>query len=310
MMRTLLLVGIAAIAAVSAKPALANHTDNRASHVERRVIIVNGDQVEDSAVYRSSADRAPTERDYRGRWQGEWNGTWETPEGQVYHGTYDGSYDAEADGQRHVTRERHSQDNRRWRDGDERWDDRQRGPHTDVRYSDDDLARMCRRDDGVGGGLIGGVVGGVVGNRVAGRGNRTAGTLIGAGAGAIIGSVVDRAEDRNACNVYWSRSDSRDYRGGRERYDGGRYESGYDSRYGDERYYGRDERYASYGYGGGYDYIPGAPTTIVIPGQPVIIEETETYYETVTVAAPRARAAPRRRAHRASVRPRPTCVCR
>ncbi|MEQ1687053.1 MAG: hypothetical protein ABL874_00590, partial [Sphingopyxis sp.] len=122
-----------------------------------------------------------------------------------------------------------------------------------------------------------------------------AGTLIGAGVGAIAGMVIDRAEDRRACDDYWRRTDGR------------RYERGYGS--GDRVYnaeYGSGDR--DYRYAGGYDYIPGPATTIVIPGQPIIIEETETIYETVTIAAPRARVAPRRRVHRA--RPRARCTCR
>lgn len=289
MMRTFLLVGIAALAAISADAAYATHGAHTSTRVERRVIVVDGNQTEDAEVYRSADDRAPTEGDYRGRWNGQWNGTWETPEGQVYRGQYDGSYDAEEQGARHATRPLR-------RDSEGRIQHRE-----PYRTSDDDLSRLCRRDDGVGGGIIGGVVGGVAGNRIAGRGNRTAGTLIGAGVGAIAGAVIDRAEDRRACDEYWRRTDSRryetygsgdrNYHGSGDRYEGGYYESGYSR--------------GAYGY----DYIPGPMTTIVIPGQPVIIEETETTYETVTVAA-RARVAPRRRVHRAAPRPRARCTCR
>ncbi len=171
-MRTFLLVGIAALAAISAEPVLAKHDGHSTTRVESRVIVVDGNSGEDAAVYRSAADRAPTESDYRGRWQ--------RIEGRSYRGD-------------------------------------------EGRYS----------------------------------------------------------------------RDGRDY-------DNGRYDDG-------GRYYDEDRRYADARYG--YDYIQGAPTTIVIPGQPVIIEETETTYETVTIAAPRIRSAPRA-AHRPAVRRRPSCNCR
>ncbi|MEQ1509566.1 MAG: glycine zipper 2TM domain-containing protein [Sphingopyxis sp.] len=313
MIRTLLLVGIAAIAAVSADAAYANHDGHSSVRTERRVIVVDGNNAEDAEVYRSADDRAPTEGDYRGRWNGQWNGTWESPEGQIYRGQYDGSYDPNAEGARHVTRPL-------YRDREGRVIHRAPA-HRTGNWSDDDLSRMCRRDDGVGGGLIGGVVGGVAGNRIAGRGNRTAGTLIGAGVGAIAGSAIDRAEDRRACDDYWRRTDGRRYGAaygsGDRRYDTS-YGSG-DRNYRDDHYrsgrHHRDDRYNDGGYESGYygyDYIPGPATTIIIPGQPVIIEETETIYETVSVAAPRARVAPRRRVHRAAPRPRARarCSCR
>lgn len=299
MMRTFLLVGIAALAAISADAAYATHSAQTSTRVERRVIDIDGNQIEDDEVYRSADDREPTEGDYRGRWNGQWNGTWETPEGQVYRGQYDGSYDAEEQGARMVTRG----------SGDRRYI-RDERVYQDARWSDEDLSRMCRRDDGVGGAIIGGVVGGVAGNRIAGRGNRTIGTVIGAGVGAVAGAAIDRAEDGRACDDYWRRSDGRRYEG----YGSGdrRYDTSYGS--GDRRYeqHYRGDRYRGGGYETGYygyDYIPGPMTTIVIPGQPVIIEETETIYETVTVAA-RARAAPRRRVHRAAPRPRARCTCR
>lgn len=297
MMRTFLLVGIAAFAALSADVAYATHDGRSSTRVERRVIVVDGNGAEDAEVYQSADDRAPTEGDYRGRWNGQWNGTWETPEGQVYHGQYDGSYDANADADAH-----HARHTTRG-SGDRRMRHAAPPPYAERNWSDDDLSRMCRRDDGVGGGLIGGVVGGVAGNRIAGRHNRTAGTLIGAGVGAIAGMAIDRAEDRRACDDYWRRTDGRQTHG----YGSGdrRYETAYGSgdRY-EDGYYEPGYSRASYGY----DYIPGPATTIVIPGQPVIIEETETTYETVTIAAPRARVAPRRRVHRA--RPRARCTCR
>lgn len=282
-MRTLLLVGIAGIAALTADAAHANH--GAETRVERRVIVVDGTSRGDEAVYRSGDDRVLAESDYRGRWDGEWSGDWddsrETYEG-TYHGRYDRSHDADRTDRSHSRRRVRHQERR------------------EVRYSDDDLARICRRDDGVGGAAIGAVVGGVAGNRIAGRGDRTAGTLLGAAGGAIVGAVIDRAED-GRCNDYWRRVDSdggyrhRDYR-----HDGG---------YGYRGDYGSRGGYYESGYSEG-GYYGGGTTTIVIPGQPTIIEETETTYETVTVAAPRARAAPRRHVRRAPARPRPRCVCR
>jgi hypothetical protein len=282
-MRTLLLVGVAAVAAFASQAAEANHrtTGGETVRTERRVIVVDGASAGDASVYRSSADRELAERDYRGRWEGEWQGTWQAEDGRRYEGRYRGTYDGEHGagydappemhdyrGERHERVERHVRheriDRRDWSDAD--WD------------------RFCRRDDGVGGAVIGGVVGGVAGNRIAGRGNRTAGTLIGAGVGAIAGAAIDRAEDRRACEAWWSRTSSRGHHGGGYAYEG------------------------SY-YSGGYDYA--GMQTIVIPGAPIIIEETETTYETVHVAPARARVAPRRPVHRrAAPRPRPRCVCR
>lgn len=304
-MRTLLHVGIASLVVAVATPALANHRGH-ATRTERQVIVVDGQAEQDADVYRSAADRYTTEAEYRSHYDAndprsyeERRAEWEARDSN-YH-DQDAEWHAR-DG------EWHEGDARSSRSGDY---DRERHRNTRVtRYSDADLARMCRRDDGVGGGLIGGVVGGVVGNRVAGRGNRTVGTILGAGVGAVAGAVIDRAEDRNACRDYW------------QRVEGGRYHDrsgGYDVRYqGDGRYAGgeryqsggyyEEERYASAGYG--YDYVQGSPTTIVIPGQPVIIEETITEYETVTVATPRARVVPRRPAVRRPVVRRPRCTCR
>ena len=295
-MRTLLLVGIAGIAALTADAAHANH-GAETTRVERRVIVVDGTSRGDEAVYRSGDDRVLAESDYRGRWDGEWSGDWddsrETYEG-TYRGRYDRGYESDHDDRAHSRRRTRHQERR------------------EVRYSDDDLARICRRDDGVGGAAIGAVVGGVAGNRIAGRGDRTAGTLLGAAGGAILGAVIDRAED-GRCNDYWRRADSeggyrhREYRHDSRRDDRGGYDyrSGYDYR-GD---YGRQGGYYETAYSEG-GYYGGGTTTIVIPGQPTIIEETETTYETVTLAAPRARTAPRRHARRALARPRPRCVCR
>lgn len=299
-MRSALHIGIAALVTLSACPAMANHTRSD-SRVERRVIIIDGQAANDDAVYRSAADRAPVESEYRrhtvrrdepqrndGLTEDEARMDWEQRDAQWHY--QDGEWhrrDAEwhetrgdrgprrvhATGRNHDAGRHHAEDRRAVR----------------TRYSDAELERMCRRDDGVGGAIIGGAVGGIIGNRVAGRGNRTAGTLIGGGVGAVVGAAIDQSEDRSACNAYWERNNARSHGGYVDGYDRGGHAS------------------AAYGYGGGY--VMSAPTTIVIPGAPIIIEETETYYETVTVARPRARVAPRRVA-RPAVRPRPRCVCR
>ena len=235
-MRTLLLVGVAALVAVCADPAFAHGSQT----VERRVTVIHPNSPEDVAVYSSNADRAPTEGDYRGRWQGQWNGTWEDADGRRYRGTYEGQYDAHGD--------RHA-------------------PPPPAYDPYDDPA--CR-DGGntAAGAAVGGIVGGVAGNRIAGRGHRTVGTVVGAAAGAAVGGAIANASTRNRC----------------ERHEG-RYRS-----HGEYGHGGYDRAYAydGYGYEGGQ--------VIVIPGQPVIVEETETTYETVVQSRPtvrRARVAPR-----------------
>lgn len=154
-----------------------------------------------------------------------------------------------------------------------------------VRRGGPDIVRECRRDSGIGGAIIGGVIGAGAGNAIAGRGNRLAGSLIGAGVGAAAGAAIDRAEDGDDCSEAW-------HHGG---------------------------GYRTYGFGADYaesGYASGGTTTIVIPGQPIIVEETETTYETVTTgrtyARARARVAPRRHApvHRARPACSCSCVCR
>jgi hypothetical protein len=263
-MRTLVLVGIAAVAALAADKAMANPpADNAATTTrsERRVIVVDRVSDGEALVY---GDRTMRDSAYRGRWNGEWQGAWEqgaTP--PRYRGTYQGTYEGAPQGGYRGER---------------------------AVYSAEDMERMCRRDDGVGGAAIGAVAGGVVGNRVAGRGNRTAGTVVGAAAGAVAGAVIDRAEDTNrmrACEAWWAHSQ-------------------------------RGAAYAPPAYGYGYD-APGydgyaTQSGYWVAGTPVVVEETETTYETVAVAAPvRARVAPRPRArvvHRVAPRPRPVCGCR
>jgi hypothetical protein len=342
---------------------MANHYDQ--SRVDRRVTIINGTVPQDEVVYVSGEDRVPTEHDYRGRWQGEWNGRWIDGDPRAYEGTYEGTYEPGHDArgapyaapstrvrERSTTRSRNS------------------ARRNDARhYSDADMARMCRPDNGLGGAAIGGVVGGVVGNRVAGRGNRTAGTLLGAGAGALAGAVIDRNEDRRACDA-WLRSQAVDYRSA---------PAGYGTAYGYPvaGYRGSPVRYRSAaadgitrgwvlpgsdrvftseelsdlcvtgarneatdsglcdtwasetsGYAATTGYVAGGETAYATGGvtytqpmlvgysAPIIIEETETWYETVTVPAARPavrRSTPvRRTAARRAPAPRAAarCVCR
>lgn len=349
-MRTLLLVGIAAIAAWSADPAMANqsHPTQSQTRVERRVIVVQGDMPTDAEVYRGADDRVLTEADYRGRWQGEWDGAWEA-NGRRYRGTYEGVYDVGAGqaayggaqvadaGYRNAGYAAPVAPPMPIRVNHAGYGGYQAdlpppppAPRVRSRYSEnagyrgdaDYRGNDCRPGNGTAGAAgaaVGAVVGGVAGNRIAGRHERLAGTMIGAGVGVLAGIAVDRAASRNNCG-----SNGRG-NGYAEGYGDDRGYAGYDDRgYEEHREYeGRahgghgsahGQNGGGYAYNGaGYDYGYGAPTvtTIVVPGQPIIIEETETTYETVTLAAPRARVAPRRPARRAVVsRPRPRCTCR
>jgi hypothetical protein len=273
-MRTLLLLATAAAMAWTAQSAEAQ------TRTERRVVVVQPHNAEeDGDVYMNGDDRVLTERDYRGgRWvEGEW-----TPDRRRFEGVYEADPEARRGPPPH--RGRHSEHR-----GDRHGASYDGPPpgYEGGRWSDEEMMRRCRPDNGLGGAAIGGVAGAAVGNRVAGRGNRRIGTAVGAVAGAAVGAALDRAEDRRGCDAWY-----RDYQSrGRYQTDGyyeGGYEGGYD-----------------YGYGGGTQ-------TIIIPGQPVIIEETETIYETVTVAPARQRVrhrpAARRTTHRP--RPRPRCTCR
>ena len=184
----------------------------------------------------------------------------------------------------------------------------------DRRYSDAEMARMCRSDDGVGGAAIGGVAGAVVGNRVAGRGNRTAGTIIGAGVGAVAGALADKEEDRQRCREYQRRvAYEREYRDYYDRY--------YRDQNGGNSYYGNG--YGNGYYGNGYGYYEGssyaAPETVVrteyVP-YTTTVTTTETSYD---YSYPQARTSrvlgkKRVRAKRPAVkRPavkRPACICK
>jgi hypothetical protein len=279
MMRTLLLLATAATAAWMASDAEAQ------TRTERRVVVVQpqgGDQ--DAEVYQSGDDRMVTERDYRGRWvEGEW-----TPDRRRFEGTYE--IDERAGP---PPRGPHRVDHH----GGDRHGASYDGPPAGYRavpdhggrgWDDEDMMRRCNsRGSGATGGVLGGVAGGVIGNRLGRRGNRGVGTAIGAVAGAAAGAAIERTADRRGCDEWYRDYQRRSSRGGSyETYEG--YEAG-----------GYD-----YGYGGGVQ-------TIVIPGQPVIIEETETTYEDVVVqrARPHVHRRPARRpVHRP--RPRPRCVCR
>lgn len=194
-------------------------------------------------------------------------------------------------------------------DGYDRDDyDPNRSYRYDRRYSDADMARMCRRDDGIGGAAIGGVAGAVAGNRIAGRGNRTAGTLIGAGVGAVAGALADKEEDRQRCSEYHRRvAYERDYRdyydrhySGQQHTGGGYYQGDYGHRSG--HYQG-----SSYGY---YSAPETIVTTEYVP-YTTTTTTTETSYDYVypQVRTSRVAAKKRVRAKRPAVK-RPACICK
>jgi Nickel/cobalt transporter regulator/Glycine zipper 2TM domain len=230
----------------------------------------------DGRVYTGYDDRQVTEGDYRGY-----------DDDRGYEGTRDARYD-----------------DRRYED-DRRYDDR-RGRDDDRRartYSDAELSRICRRDDGVGGAAIGGVLGGIAGNRIGGRGDRTAGTLIGAGIGAVAGAAIDQAEDKRQCNDYLRRVEAQR----RSAPPAPGYGGGYSYPPAPQSY-----PQAYYPPQGGYYYPPAAAapqiTVINIPGNgggttTTTTTTTKTYYETVVVKRPVAR----KRVHKP--RPKPRCTC-
>ena len=91
-------------------------------------------------------------------------------------------------------------------------------------------------------GFLGGGIGAVAGSQIAGRGNRTEGSIIGGVLGAVIGAQVGRASNDNC------RSDNRAY--GYDRYNDRAYSGGYY----DDRNYGRyDNRYDGRRYENGYE---------------------------------------------------------
>jgi uncharacterized protein YcfJ len=272
-MRTLLLLATAATVAWMAQDAQAQ------TRTERRVVVVQPQHgaPDDAEVYRSGDDRALNERDYRGRWV---EGVW-TPDRRRFEGVYEVD-DRAGPPPRGPMRMDHHRGERRGADFDGPRDSYDR----DGGWDDEEMMRRCnRRGGGATGAVAGGVLGGVAGNRLGRRGNRGVGTAVGTVAGAVAGAVIERAVNNRGCDDWYRDYQARSSRGSYERYDEGAYDQGYS-------------------YGG--------MQTIVIPGQPVIIEETETTYETVVVeqARPRVRhrAAPRRVVHRP--RPRPRCTCR
>ena len=151
--------------------------------------------------------------------------------------------------------------------------DASRSYRYDDRYSDAEMARMCKNDNGLGGAAIGGVVGGIAGNRIAGRGDRTIGTVVGAVAGAAVGGTIDRNADKRRCEDYQRRvAYEREYREYYDRYygqQGGRYDAA-SSHYGDQ----------AYGYNGYYTIPETHETTEYVPYE-TVTTTTETIYENV-----------------------------
>ncbi len=250
----------------------AQPADAQQRRTERRVVVIQPDQApQDGEVYSSREDRDITEADYRGRWNGQWTGQWVAPDGRRYEGTYEGAYEGQRDGP--PVRARH----------DGHGDGRHGGPGPmrGVDYDDAAMADRCRSQGGAIGAVAGGLAGGLLGRTVAGRGNRTVGAAVGAVAGAAAGAAIERSSERRRCEDWYN-----DYQ---RRNSGG---------------------YAHGGYAeGGYEY--GGGQTIIIPGAPVIVEETVTEYEDVVVAQPaRRRVSTRRPVRRAAVRrPRARCHC-
>lgn len=221
----------------------------------------------DTRVYTSSADRVPSEVDYRhvngaydaeGRWTGTWNGTYEAPDGGRYEGTYEGT----VQGRPGVGYPPPP-------------------PGYDPYYGggyDADMEKRCGRGGTATGAVVGGVVGGVIGNRVAGRGDRTVGTVIGGAAGAIAGAAIGNEADRKKCDDYWTR------RGPPQ----GGYYPGYSYGYpGGTTVYQQGGYGYGYGYGAGW-YTPGVVVvTTIANGAPIVTErvvtETRTVYEKVPV---------------------------
>lgn len=291
-MRTLLLLGVAAVAALSSQPAKSATTGLGDSDAAHAAPLSNPLASPAAFTPQSGTDYTPPA--YRG----------DTDRGSPYRGDagFDYSYSESYEGDGY-TPPPYPQDY-----------DPNRSYRYDRRYSDAEMARMCRSDDGVGGAAIGGVAGAVVGNRVAGRGNRTAGTIIGAGVGAVAGALADKEEDRQRCREYQRRvAYEREYRDYYDRY--------YRDQNGGNSYYGNG--YGNGYYGNGYGYYEGssyaAPETVVrteyVP-YTTTVTTTETSYD---YSYPQARTSrvlgkKRVRAKRPAVkRPavkRPACICK
>lgn len=318
MMRTLIMLGIAACALVATDRAAAAELPMAQSVSIADTLVAAGHKKKrdanldygagypgDARVYSGGADRYPVEgeyrrvedTDYQGRWTGTWDGTYESPDGRVYEGQYEGTYEGNAGTSYSSPPPRGPYRTNR--------DPRDAGPSYGFDPRDDArMARMCN-DNGLGGSAIGAVVGGIAGNRIAGRGNRLGGTLIGAGVGGIVGNVIDRGEDRARCNA-WRASRQRHSQGGYPVHGG--YPDTVAYPYPGAPHVSTHHQGGN-GYGYGY-YSPGVVvTTIITQPAPVITETvtttTTTHYETVHVA--RARHVPKKRVYRP--RPKPRCGC-
>ncbi len=146
--------------------------------------------------------------------------------------------------------------------------DPERSYRYDSRYSDADMARLCRSDNGLGGAAAGAVVGGVAGNVIAGRGNRGLGTAVGAVAGAAIGGTIDREADKRRCEDYHRRvAYEREYR------------DYYNRHYGAQGYpQGRDPQGYYQGTYGYYTVPETVVTTEYVPYE-TVTTTTETTYD-------------------------------
>lgn len=323
MMRTMIMLGIAASALVTAEAAVAAETRLDAGAGIADTMVAAGHKKKagaaldygvgapgDARVYSGGADRYPVEgeyrrvedTDYQGRWTGTWNGTYQGPDGRSYTGEYSGTYEGEA-GTSYAPPPASPYSPGYSHGGG------QRPAYGFDPREDERMARLCR-DDGLGGAAIGAVVGGAAGNRLAGRGKRLGGTLLGAGVGGLVGAAIDKSEDRAKCAAWRA---SRQPGG----YPGGPYPGGYPA--GPHGYPGHAYPGHAYPGGpqvvthhqGGYGYYsPGViVTTIITNAAPVVTTETvtttTTHYETVSV--PRARYVPKKRHYKP--RPKPRCTC-
>jgi len=302
-MRTLILLGVAASTVVIADCAAAEEPATRAAVAAtaareavrdagtkptERVPDTGVSYPSDERVFTNRPDRYPIEGEDRGAPApvfssapvftsapapaGRWVCTYDSPDAREYRCTHD----SDAPAAQTQTAVQHSMAVPQWSD-DGAWDEEA----ADRR----DFERACRPDNGVGGSVLGGLLGGFAGNRIAGRGNRTLGTLLGGALGAVAGRVIDQAEDKKQCRDMVRRIGER------------------------ERSWGGVNRYAN-GVGHAW-YTPGyIVTTIITPAATETVETVETVTTTThyeTVATPRQRYAPKKRAHKP--RPKPRCGC-
>ncbi len=254
-MRSLLLLGVAAVVVLWADPVHADESP-RVVVVQRSVDYGLAPPV-DARVYTSRDDRQITEAYYRERWTGGWEGQW-APDGSSYSGTFSGTYrpdtaygygDIDPYHDRYAD-ERIAGDDIYYAQAD---DYRYSPRYGQSAYDPREMERLCGHDATVGGAVVGGLVGGIAGNRIAGRGNRTEGTIIGAGVGAIAGGAIGNAADRQRCEAWRAE---------------------YQGRGGVRRVMPRRSGYPGYGYGYAYPayYYPAAPAVVTT----VIIEDGET----------------------------------